>query len=27
VGGFDLLIGDDNYELIPVDDCTGFTPS
>ncbi|HEX3088723.1 MAG TPA: hypothetical protein VHQ23_08700 [Ilumatobacteraceae bacterium] len=27
VGGFDLLIGDDNYELIPVEDCTGFTPS
>jgi hypothetical protein len=27
VGGFDLLIGDEAYELIPVDDCTGFVPS
>ena len=27
VGGFDLLIGDDAYELIAVDDCTGFTPT
>jgi hypothetical protein len=27
VGGFDLLIGDEDYELIAVDDCTGFVPS
>ena len=27
VGGFDLLIGDDAYELIGVDDCKGFQPS
>jgi hypothetical protein len=27
VGGFDLLIGDDAYELIPVDDCKGFVPT
>ena len=27
VGGFDLLIGDDDYELIAVDDCKGFQPS
>ena len=27
VGGFDLLIGDDDYELIAVDDCMGFQPS
>ena len=27
VGGFDLLIGDENYELIAVDDCKGFVPS
>ena len=27
VGGFDLLIGDDDFELIAVDDCKGFQPS
>jgi hypothetical protein len=27
VGGFDLLLGDDAYELIAVDDCAGFVPS
>ncbi len=27
VGGFDLLIGDSDYELIAVDDCKGFQPS
>ncbi len=27
VGGFDLLIGDDDFELIAVDDCKGFVPS
>ena len=26
VGGFDLLIGNDDYELIAVDDCKGFEP-
>ena len=27
VGGFDLLIGDANFELIAVDDCQGFVPT
>jgi hypothetical protein len=27
VGGFDLLIGDDDFELIAVDDCKGFQPT
>jgi hypothetical protein len=27
VGGFDLLLGDDAYELIAVDDCRGFVPN
>jgi hypothetical protein len=27
VGGFDLLLGDEAYELIAVDDCEGFVPT
>jgi len=27
VGGFDLLIGDQDYELIAVDDCKGYVPT
>jgi hypothetical protein len=27
VGGFDLLIGDEDFELIAVDDCKGFVPT